>query len=76
MKMPNPGTRKGKVLALLMEGEWISTMDINDVTVGGSEGCKRLRELRQDGWPIIQQYHAKGSQSLYRLDVHTLKEMV
>lgn len=39
-------TRRENVWKLLQDGKWHSTMDINAVDVGGSEGCRRLRELR------------------------------
>jgi hypothetical protein len=53
-------TRRIAVWALLKDGAWHTTMEINDVTVGGSEGCRRLRELRAEcrtgkraGWADI-----------------------
>jgi hypothetical protein len=40
-------SRRENVWRLLRDGQWHTTMEINDVTVGGSEGCRRLRELRR-----------------------------
>ena len=31
---------------LLLDEKWHITMEINDVNIGGSEGCRRLREIR------------------------------
>lgn len=42
-------------------------MQINDVAVGGSEGTKRLRELRAMGYPIETRRRAIGTQWEYRL---------
>lgn len=54
-------TRRIAVWGLLKDGAWHTTMEINDVTTGGSEGCRRLRELRAEcrsgkraGWTDIQ----------------------
>jgi hypothetical protein len=40
-------TAKAAVWTLLSDEKWHTTMEINAVDVGGSEGCRRLRELRQ-----------------------------
>lgn len=58
-------TRKELVLKLLQSREWTSTMEINEV--GGSEGTKRVRELRAQGYPILTRPREKGSQWEYRL---------
>ena len=39
-------TRREKVRELLLDGQWHSTAEINSPRVGGSEGTRRLRELR------------------------------
>ena len=39
-------TAKASVWTLLSDEKWHTTMEINAVDVGGSEGCRRLRELR------------------------------
>lgn len=52
---PKLTTRWYKVLALLQEraGQWVSGTEIATPEVGGSEGLRRLRQLRKDyGWPI------------------------
>lgn len=38
--------RRELVLWLLKDGKWHTTMEINAVDIGGSEGCRRVRELR------------------------------
>jgi len=40
-------TRRLAVWTLLQDGQWHSTMEVNAKSVGGSEGCRRLRELRR-----------------------------
>jgi len=40
--------RRTAVWLLLLDGQWHDTMQINAVNVGGSEGCRRLRELRKE----------------------------
>lgn len=42
-------TRKELVYAYMVEHRSATTMQINAVDVGGSEGTKRLRELRSEG---------------------------
>lgn len=52
---PVRGTRKAAVLVALREarGGWVDGSSIATAEVGGSEGLRRLRELREaDGWPI------------------------
>lgn len=68
---PTRGTRKAAVLALLRgaHGEWVDGSDIATANVGGSEGLRRLRELREaDGWPIERRPHPTRATSWqYRL---------
>lgn len=47
-------TRKELVLDRLRaaNGEWVSTAELSSKEVGGSEGIRRLRELRADGHNI------------------------
>ena len=40
-------SRRDNVWRLLRDGQWHTTMEINAVDVGGSEGCRRLREIRR-----------------------------
>jgi len=52
-------TRKDLVLRFLQThgGEWINGTDIANEKVGGSEGLKRVRELRAEGHRIITRPH-------------------
>ena len=76
MILPTRKTRRCGVWDLLSDGDWHATMEVNDVSVGGSEGCRRLRELRAECiegkrgfWRDIEcKKSATGSdQWLYRL---------
>ncbi|HXS47772.1 MAG TPA: hypothetical protein VN756_09960 [Solirubrobacterales bacterium] len=66
-------TRKEQVLAKLKAhaGEWVNGVDLANEQVGGSEGLKRLRELKREGWLIqMRKSPAQGSdQFQYRLAV-------
>jgi len=60
-------TRKELVLDLLKSKEWVSTAEICAVNVGGTEGTRRLRELRAAGHVIAQRRKANSSQAEYSL---------
>lgn len=45
-------TRKERVLRLLSDGKWHSTLEITSPDIGGPEGARRLRELREAGYKI------------------------
>ena len=64
---PTRGTKRERVLALLRdaEGAWVRGHQITEV--GGSEGLRRLRELRQMGWAVERQPALVGSGWWYRL---------
>ena len=74
-KKSSSRTRQESVLALLSNGGWYSTMEICDVTIGGSEGCRRLRSLRnairKGNYPghkdIIKRRAKTGTQYEYKL---------
>lgn len=66
-RRPSRDTRRGRVLGLLKRGGWHSTMDVNDVDGGGSEGCRRLRELRAMGYVIEKRRKVGSDQFEYRL---------
>ena len=51
-------TRRNNVLNLLGDGKWHLTAEINSPEVGGTEGTRRLRELRQMGHEIMKRKHA------------------
>jgi hypothetical protein len=50
-------TRKELVLDALRGGDWVNTATISDKAVGGSEGLRRLRELRAAGYLIEKRRH-------------------
>lgn len=68
---PKRGTRKAAVIRFLQaaNGEWVDGYAIASPDVGGSEGLRRLRELRRDdGWPIEERPHPTSATSWqYRL---------
>ena len=61
-------TRKELVLQLLLQhkGEWVDGTRIASAEVGGSEGLKRLRELRQDGHDIRMRKHPDARRDIYQ----------
>jgi len=67
----NKMTRKDKVLQLLRENlnMWIEGPEIASPQVGGSEGLKRLRELREEGHKIETRPHPNKQRDvwIYRL---------
>jgi hypothetical protein len=67
---PQRDTRKFHVLRALRRrhGEWLPGHVFTQPEVGGSEGLRRLRELRADGWPIERRPSPKSASSWeYRL---------
>ena len=51
---PKRGTKAASVLSVLRQarGGWVPGHVLCTPEVGGSEGLRRLRELRDQGWPI------------------------
>lgn len=72
---PNAQTHRLRVWQLLSDFHWHSTSEISAPLVGGSEGTRRLRELRQDvragrraGYKDIEvRKRDSGTQYEYRL---------
>ena len=66
---PKVGTRKSQVLARLMstDGGWVPAERLHTEACGGSEGLRRLRELRADGWNIEVRFPGEGTRTEYRL---------
>lgn len=54
--------QRRRVLALLQQrqGQGATTTEISSPAVGGNEGPRRLRELRDEGWPILARQMANG----------------
>lgn len=63
-------TKKVRVLTYLRENShrWVKGHELTAVDVGGTEGLRRLRELRADGYEIAQtRAHEDGSTFVYRI---------
>ena len=54
------GDRQRRVLFVLEDGEWHDGPELTHPEVGGSEGLRRLRELRAKGYQIEMRKKAKG----------------
>jgi hypothetical protein len=66
---PTRGTRKAEVLSALQHAspDWVTAESLHTSEVGGSEGLRRLRELRSEGWDIEVKYVGSGTATLYRI---------
>jgi hypothetical protein len=64
----NKMTRKDAVLELLMQNinVWIDGPRIASPEVGGSEGLKRLRELREEGHKIENRRHPNKDRDVWQ----------
>ena len=60
-------TRAERVLLLLKGGEWVPGWKLCDPAAGGSEGLRRLRELRAAGWLIEMRKREGRASREYRL---------
>ena len=60
-------TRKEKVLEVLADGEWHDGYALCHPGIGGSEGLRRLRELREDGHDIEMRRVPGRNTRQYRL---------
>ena len=61
-------TRKQQVIDRLLaaDGRWVNGSELATEAVGGSEGLKRLREARAEGWPIEEQHHPDRSRTVWQ----------
>ena len=59
--------RRRAVAWLLSDLDWHSTAEINSPAIGGSEGTRRLREIRAAGSIIEKRRRADSDQFEYRL---------
>jgi len=68
MANPSDLTRKEQVFARLeaANGEWVDGPDLANAEVGGSEGLKRLREIRLDGYPIEMRKHPNPERDIWQ----------
>lgn len=70
-------TRAEQVLRVLQEarGSWVDGTLLATAEVGGSEGLRRLRELREAGYPIETRKHPTRAINQYRLVLRELPPM-
>jgi hypothetical protein len=61
-------TRAQQVLDYLTaaHGEWVNGTELANEVVGGSEGLKRLRELRADGHEIEERRHPDPTRTVWQ----------
>lgn len=64
-------TRKQLVLEYLKEHNWVRTAELENERVGGTQGTRRVRELRAEGWSIEREPDPNSAQWRYRL-VHPI----
>lgn len=64
--MKNYTSARDRILQMLEEGNWVTTMDL--VQAGGTEGPRRLRELREFGYLIERRSIKDSNQWEYRLE--------
>ena len=64
---PKRGTRMGQVWQALKtaDGAWVPGHDLCTQVCGGAAGLRRLRELREIGWPVEARVLDSGSE--YRM---------
>lgn len=65
---PRSNTRAGQVLQRLQDadGEWVNGSELATAECGGSEGLKRLRELRASGYPIEERRHPDPRRAIWQ----------
>lgn len=61
-------TRKEQILRHLQShlGEWVDGTELATEAVGGSEGLRRLRDLRSDGYSIQQRRHPNPARDIWQ----------
>lgn len=57
---PRLDSARGRVLHLMLDRQWHPAPAICDPAVGGSEGLRRLRELRSEGWWVEKRRATEG----------------
>ena len=64
-------SRKQLVLDYLTKrtGEWVNGPELANEEVGGSEGLKRLRELRADGHSILTRRHPDPARAVWQYQI-------
>ena len=68
----NSKTRRNRVYQVLRDGGWHKTAALSNADTGGSEGMRRLRELRQEceaglrpGWKTVTKRRVGGDSTQY-----------
>lgn len=59
--------RRSLVFKLLLDGQWHSTSEIESPACGGSQGTRRVRELRAGGAQIVTRRRAGHDDYEYRM---------
>jgi hypothetical protein len=59
-------TRKEQVLHRLAGGDWVDGPELANEQVGGSEGLRRLRELRTEGAVIEERKHPDSGRDIFQ----------
>lgn len=61
-------SRKEQILRFLLKNknEWVDGTRLTTAEVGGSEGLRRLRELRSDGYLIEQRRHPDPGRDIWQ----------
>lgn len=64
----SPLTRKDQILRYLTENsdEWVDGTELSNEKVGGSEGLRRLRDLRSEGHIIQQRKHPNPDRDVWQ----------
>jgi biotin operon repressor len=60
-------TRKGRVLKTLRSRKWTPGYELTQPEVGGTEGLRRVRELRSEGYKIESRRMKDSRAFEYRL---------
>lgn len=67
---PDSHARRAEVLARLRRGGWVNGTELATEECGGSEGLRRLRELRKGGHVIVKRKVPGSNTWEYRLVEH------
>jgi len=68
------GTQRAKVFKLMSDGEWHTSMEVL-IASGGTEGLRRLRELRgQPGVTILSDRHPFSRKWFYKMTIEEVPQ--
>lgn len=76
MSNRSPMTRGEQVLDRLRQehGGWVDGPELANERVGGSEGLRRVRELRQDGYSIEERKHPDPRRDIFQYRLMSLRQ--